>query len=67
MDLREYMNTKELQQEANATTIELASTAQAFTNTLMGKSFKPLVSALIRYIKITNARLTKLEGGCDGS
>lgn len=61
------MNTKELQQAANETTAELASNAQTFTNTLMGKSFKPLVSALIRYIKITNTRLTKLEGGSNGS
>jgi len=67
MDLRECMNNNELQQAANAETTALASTAQAFTNTLMGKSFKPLVSALIRYIKITNARITKLEGGNDGS
>ena len=60
------MNNNELQQAAKTTTTELVSAAQAFTNTLMGKSFKPLVSALIRYIKITNARLTKLEGGSNG-
>ena len=67
MDLREYMNTKELQQAANEITAELASNAQTFTNSLMGKGFKPLVNALIRYIKISNARLTKLEGKPDGN
>ncbi len=61
------MNNNELQQAANATTTELVSSAQTFTNSLMGKGFKPLVSALIRYIKITNARLTKIEGESNGS
>ena len=61
------MNTKELQQAANETTTELASNAQTFTNSLMGKGFKPLVNALIRYIKITNARLTKVEGESNGN
>lgn len=61
------MNTKELQQAANETTTELASSAQTFTNSLMGKGFKPLVNALIRYIKITNARLTKVEGESNGN
>ena len=61
------MKTKRLQQAANETTTELVSSAQTFTNSLMGKGFKPLVSALIRYIKITNARLTKIEGESNGS
>ena len=61
------MNNNELQQAANATTTELVSSAQTFTNSLMGKGFKPLVNALIRYIKITNARLTKLEGESNGN
>jgi len=61
MDLRECMSNNELQQAANATTAELVSSAQTFTNSLMGKGFKPLVSALVRYIQITNARLSKLE------
>ncbi|MCJ8350740.1 hypothetical protein [Moritella sp.] len=61
------MNNNELQQAANATTTELVSSAQTFTNSLMGKGFKPLVSALIRYIKITNARLTKIEGESNGN
>ena len=59
------MNNNELQQAAKTTTTELVSAAQAFTNSLMGKGFRPLVSALIRYIKITNARLSKLEEGQD--
>jgi len=61
------MNKNELQQAANATTTELVSSAQTFTNSLMGKGFKPLVNALIRYIKITNARITKLEGESNGN
>lgn len=61
------MNNNELQQAANATTTELVSSAQTFTNSLMGKGFKPLVNALIRYIKISNARLTKLEGESNGN
>jgi hypothetical protein len=61
------MNKNELQQAANATTTELVSSAQTFTNSLMGKGFKPLVNALIRYIKISNARLTKLEGESNGN
>ena len=61
------MKTKRLQQAANETTTELVSSAQTFTNSLMGKGFKPLVSALIRYIKITNARLTKIEGESNGN
>ncbi len=61
------MSNNELQQAANETTTELVSNAQTFTNSLMGKGFKPLVNALIRYIKITNARLTKLEGKPNGN
>jgi hypothetical protein len=61
------MKDNELQQAANATTTELVSSAQTFTNSLMGKGFKPLVNALIRYIKISNARLTKLEGESNGN
>ena len=56
------MSNKALQQAATETTTELVSNAQTFTNSLMGKGFKPLVSTLVRYIKITNARLSKLEG-----
>ncbi|MCJ8348044.1 hypothetical protein [Moritella sp.] len=61
------MSTKRLRQAADETTTELVSSAQTFTNSLMGKGFKPLVSALIRYIKITNARLTKIEGESNGN
>lgn len=61
------MNTERLQQAANETTTELVSSAQTFTNSLMGKGFKPLINALIRYIKITNARLTKIEGESNGN
>ncbi len=51
-----------LKTAAEETTETLAKAGEEFSNSLMGKAFKPLVSALIRYIKITNQRLAKLEG-----
>ena len=53
----------ELQKAAKETATQIIASGEAFTNSLMGKGLKPLVSALIKYIKITNLRLTKLEEG----
>lgn len=60
------MTKVELQKAANATANELETSGAVFTNSMMGKSLKPLISAIIRYIKITNMRLTNLEGENDG-
>lgn len=60
------MNKDELQRAASETTTELVSSAEAFTSSLMGKAFKPLVNTLIRYIKITNQRIAQLEGNVNG-
>lgn len=61
------MSKSELRTAAENTTETLTNSAEIFTSTLMGKSFKPLVNALIRYIKITNARLNKIEGKSNGN
>lgn len=53
----------ELQKAANETATQIIASGEAFTNSLMGKGLKPLVSALIKYIKLTNIRLSQLEGG----
>lgn len=60
------MTKEQLQAAANATATELTTSGEVFTKSMMGKSLKPLISAIIRYIKITNMRLTNLEGGADG-
>lgn len=60
------MSKTELQSAASETTKEIVNTAESFTNSLMGKAFKPLVNSLIRYIKITNQRISQLEGELNG-
>lgn len=60
------MTKTQLQNAANQTAKELTASGEAFTNSMMGKGLKPLISAIIRYIRITNMRLTNLEGGADG-
>ena len=55
-----------LQQVAEQETKTLVKAGEEFSNSLMGKAFKPLVNALIKYIKVTNRRLDELEGGANG-
>lgn len=60
------VSAESLQKASAEITKTISEAGESFTNSLMGKSFKPLVSALLRYIKITNQRLTKLEGNANG-
>ena len=60
------MTQSELERVARETALELEKASHEFTSSLMGRGLKPLISAIIRYIKITNKRLTNLEGGADG-
>ncbi len=60
------VSAESLQKASEEITKTISEAGESFTNSLMGKAFKPLVSSLLRYIKITNQRLTKLEGNANG-
>ncbi|MGF1861103.1 hypothetical protein [Photobacterium profundum] len=60
------MSVEALQKAAEENTQTISDAGESFSNSLMGKTFKPLIQALIRYIKITNKRLNTLEGKRNG-
>lgn len=60
------MSVEALQKAAEENTQTISDAGESFSNSLMGKAFKPLIQALIRYINITNKRLNTLEGKQNG-
>ncbi len=50
-----------LKQAAEETAETLTQAGEEFSKSLMGKAFKPLILALIQYVKVNNQRLAQLE------
>lgn len=56
------MEVNELKKKANTLSEEIYKEAANFTKSLVGRSFKPVVMLLVRYVRTTNERLDQLEG-----